>query len=341
MNKKIFKYQNTLTGVDLKAVIFKNHRISIADVAMPVLQPNEALVKVSLAGICETDLSLLNGYHDFSGIPGHEFAGTVVSAPDNPDLEGCRVVADINCGCGQCYVCRIGDYRHCPHRTVLGIRGRNGVFAQFCAIPVSNLYAVPDRIKDNEAVFAEPLAAALAIDRQEGIGEKSRVAVLGDGKLGLLCALALRQKTADIVLIGRHPEKLRIVEARGVHTVCRQKGSAFESLEMNPEKFDVVIDATGRPDGINAALCLVRPKGTVIIKTTSSEKSVIDLADVVVREVRLIGSRCGDIKEALDFMERKRIEVGPLIEAVYPLDDFARAFAHASKSGSRKILVRP
>jgi len=344
MNNKQIKYLIVETekhGRSMKAVVFENQKISIEDVPIPVLSKNEVLVKIILAGICATDVALLRGYHNFAGIPGHEFTGVVHSAPDQPDLEGCRVVADINCGCGKCYVCRNGDHRHCDSRTVIGIRGRNGVFAEFCAIPVANLYVVPNIIKDNEAVFAEPLAAALEITRQFEVSEKSRVAVLGDGKMGLLCALVLRQLTSNLVLIGRHPEKLAIAGGKGVHTIYRSRNGPDETSAGQAKEFDLVVEATGSPDGINEAIALVRPKGTVVIKTTSFEKSVIDLARVVVSELNLIGSRCGDIQLALDYMKEKMINLHPLIESVYPLQGFEKAFLHAMKKGSRKILIRP
>ncbi len=324
----------------MKAVVFENRKISIVDVPIPVLSKNEALVKIDLAGICATDFALLNGYHNFAGIPGHEFTGVVFSAPGRADLEGQRVVADINSGCGQCDICRTGDQRHCGNRSVIGIRDRNGVFADFCAIPLANLHVVPDSIGDEEAVFAEPLAAALEITRQMEVSEQSRVVVLGDGKMGLLCALVLRQKTSNTVLVGRHPDKLEIAGQQGVHTICSQGKSTGETSNVEKGKFDLVVEATGSPDGINEAIALVRPEGTVVIKTTSFEKSVIDLANVVVNELHLIGSRCGDIQLALDFMKKKVIDLHPLIEAVYPLEKFEKAFAHALKKGSRKILIR-
>ncbi len=324
----------------MKAVVFENQKITMADVPIPVLSKNEALVKIHLAGICATDVALFFGHHNFAGIPGHEFTGVVQSAPEQPDLEGRRVVADINCGCGQCDVCRTRDPRHCANRSVVGIRGRNGVFAEFCVLPLSNLHIVPDGIGDKEAVFAEPLAAALEISRQVKVSESSKVAILGDGKLGLLCAMVLRQFTPNLILIGRHPEKLIIAELQGVRTICRQGGREYETSNIVSEKFDLAVDATGSPAGINEAIRLVRPEGTVVIKTTSFEKSEIDLAGVVVNELNLIGSRCGDIRLAVDFMEKKVIDLHPMIEALYPLDSFEKAFEHAMRKGSRKILIQ-
>jgi len=324
----------------MKAVVFENRKISIADVPIPVLSKNEALVKINRAGICATDFELLKGYHNFAGIPGHEFTGVVYSSPDQPDLEGQRVVAGINFGCGHCDICLAGDQRHCGNRTVIGIRGRNGVFADFCPIPVSNLHFVPDSIEDDEAVFTEPLAAALEITRQVEVSERSRVVVLGDGKIGLLCALVLRQFTSNTVLIGRHQQNFHIASEQGVHTICSQGKSTGATSQIETGKFDLVVEATGSPDGINEAVRLARPEGKVLIKTTSFEKSVIDLAYVVVNELSIIGSRCGEIQLTLDFMKKKVIDLHPLIEAVYPIQSFDKAFEHALRKGSRKILIR-
>lgn len=328
---------NPETGKIMTAVIFKDRKIEIRKVPVPVAARHEALVKINFAGICATDAELLNGYHEFSGIPGHEFVGRVVAAPDHPALEGRRVVADINFGCGRCRDCRTGNYRHCPHRAALGIRGKNGVFAHYCAIPLANLYPVPAHVSDEDAVFAEPLAAAMAVSQQVTITPDSRMAVLGDGKIGLLCALWLREKTENLVLFGRHPEKLAIAATQGVETICNAGAPVGKPLR---QAFDGVIEATGRPDGINQALLLVRSMGTVVVKTTSHEPSVIDLADLVVREVRLVGSRCGDIHQALEFMKTQKIQLSPLIEAVYPLEEFEAAFYRSQQPGSRKVLIR-
>jgi threonine dehydrogenase-like Zn-dependent dehydrogenase len=323
----------------MKAVVFKNKKISVTDVPMPVPSENEALVKIHLAGICATDVELLKGYHDFAGIPGHEFIGIVHCAPDQPGLEGRRIVADINCGCGVCDICLTGDQRHCANRRVIGIRARNGAFAEYCNIPLSNLYVVPDSIEDESAVFAEPLAAALEIVRQVHVTERSRVAVLGDGKMGLLCALVLQQFAPNTVLIGHHPDKLSIAGEQGVRTIFRSKNETDQNLAVHVKDFELVVEASGCANGINEAICMVRPEGTVVIKTTSFEKSVIDFSAVVVNELNLIGSRCGDIAQALDFMEKKMIDFCPMIEAVYSLGDFEKAFAHAGRKGSLKILI--
>jgi threonine dehydrogenase-like Zn-dependent dehydrogenase len=323
----------------MNAVVFENHQIAVEDVPIPRLSKNEARVRINLAGICSTDFELLKGYHNFAGIPGHEFVGVVESAPEKVALEGRRVVADINCGCGVCDVCLTVDQRHCGIRTVVGIRGRNGVFADFCVIPISNLSTVPDTIEDDEAVFAEPLAAALEIVRQVDASERSRVAVLGDGKMGLLCALVLQQFTKNLTLFGRHQRKLSIAAQQGVHTICRPENGPDETSTAQTKKFDLVVEATGSPGGINEAISLVRPEGTIVIKTTSSEKSVIDLSAVVVNELNLIGSRCGEIAQALVFLERKVIDLRPMVEAVYPLENFEKAFERAGEKGSLKILI--
>jgi len=324
----------------MTAVVFRDRKIEIRKALVPVVAAHEALVKINLVGICATDAELLNGYHDFSGIPGHEFVGRVVSSPDLPELEGCRVVADINISCGRCEACQAGNHRHCGKRTVLGIRDRSGVFGEYCAIPVTNLHPVPENVSDEDAVFAEPLAAAMAVARQVKISENSDIAVLGDGKIGLLCALWLRHLTKKLVLVGRYPDKLAIAAAQGVETICCGGEPAAGKAAIGGKVFDMVIEATGRPDGINQALALVRPMGAVIVKTTSHEKSVMDLADLVVREVRLFGSRCGDIRQAVEYLKTGKIQLGPLVEAVYPLEEFEAAFSRSRRPGSRKVLIR-
>jgi len=312
--------------------------ISISEVPIPVTSKNEALVKIQFAGICSTDIELYRGYHDFTGIPGHEFIGVVVRSPDCPEFEGRRVVADINCGCGQCDVCNSGDQRHCKHRTVMGIRGREGAFAEYCAVPIANLHVVPDIVESVEGVFAEPLAAVLEITKQVPVGSKDRIAVLGDGKLGILCALVLKQYAPNIFLIGRHSDNLKIARQQGINVV-EKKPIEEQSVTDRLRQFDVVIEATGNPDGINQAILMTRAEGTIVVKTTSSRPSIINFSQIVVNELNLVGSRCGDMAFALSFLENKRINFFPLVEAVYPLSDFKNAFEHAMRKGSKKILL--
>lgn len=323
----------------MKAVKFENRAVSFIDVPTPEIADDEALVKISLAGICGTDIAIYHGYADFSGIAGHEFTGTVHACPAAPEWIGKRVVADINIGCGQCPACRCRDARHCPDRTVIGIRGRNGAFAQYCKIPVANLHPVPENVESICAVFAEPLAAALEITQQIHICHSASIAVIGDGKLGILTALGLAHFSGGVCLIGRHEDKLAVAARQGIRTISLPADANPETLKNQFAAFDVTVDATGSPDGINWALALTRPKGTVVIKTTPHEATALDLATVAVNELHLIGSRCGDLDMALRFLQHRRIDVMPLVEAVYPFSRFDDAFAHAGQSTSLKVLL--
>ncbi len=318
----------------MKAIRFENKAVVTVDVPVPALRPGEALVRVVTAGICATDIAIFHGYAGFTGIPGHEFAGVVEKCPDCRDLVGKRVVADINFGCGAC-----ADEKHCTHRRVLGIRGHNGAFAAYCAVPAKNLYPVPASVETWQATFAEPLAAALEITRQLPIGSRSRVAVLGDGCLGILCALGVRQYTERVVLLGRHREKLHIAEQQKVETFFIDTHRHPADLASQLGVFDITVDATGNAEGINWCIPLTRPGGTVLVKTTTPEKSKIDLAAVVVNELRIAGSRCGDMAFALDFLQTGAIDVTPLIDAVYPFSRFAEAFARSMEKESLKVLV--
>jgi threonine dehydrogenase-like Zn-dependent dehydrogenase len=292
-----------------------------------------------MAGICNTDIELFGGYYGFEGIAGHEFVGIVEEAPEGTELVGKRVVADINCGCGQCSWCVNGNASHCPLRTVIGILGRQGAFAEYVPVPLENLHIVDDSIRTQEAVFAEPLAAALRIRPQIHLTHRSRVAVLGDGKLGLLVALALRHHCPRLLLCGRYPGKLKIAADQGVETRAINPRADRARLRRELGCFDVVIEATGSADGINQAVALTRPEGTVVAKTTSHHPSELDLATIVVKEVTVIGSRCGDLDLALSFLRNGWIDVNPLVERIYKFTDFERAFAHACRRGSKKVLL--
>lgn len=323
----------------MKAAVFENGRVSVRQAPLPETGENEALVKVFLAGICTTDIEILRGYAGFSGIAGHEFAGIVESAPGRPDLAGKRVVADINVGCGKCARCRLGDPRHCDARTVLGIRGRNGAFAEYCAVPVENLHVIPDTVETVRAVFAEPLAAALEITQQVHVANTDRVLVLGDGKMGILTALALQHASGSVFLAGRHPRKLAIAEKQGIGTYRIPAGTPAANAVEPPGRFDMVVEATGSPGGLQSALGLVRPEGTVVVKTTTRELSCIALSAVAVNEIHILGSRCGDMDLALRFLEKGWIDVMPLLEKIYPFSRFREAFDHAMQKGSLKVMV--
>ncbi|MBS3779533.1 MAG: alcohol dehydrogenase catalytic domain-containing protein [Desulfovermiculus sp.] len=318
------------------AAIINQGQVQIQDKDIPTPGPGQALIRVSLAGICATDLEIVAGYSGFSGILGHEFTGRVENAPDRPELVGQRVVVDINCGCGNCPWCACGHHRHCWQRKVLGIRGLDGAFAQNICVPTTNLYPIPDRVADQEAVFAEPLAAALEVSQQVHITAQTKTAVLGDGKLGLLCALALSRFTPQLTLFGRHESKLQIASDQGLITHSLQPGQILEDQNRD---HDLVVECTGRPEGINTALDLVRPEGTVVVKTTSHQVSSLDLSRVVVNEIALLGSRCGDMGLAVHFLTRKWVDVRPLIEAVYPLTRAQEALHLAGQRGSLKVLI--
>ena len=294
--------------------------------------PGEARIRVRIAGICNTDLELVKGYLHFRGVPGHEFVGVVERAPGAEMWEGVRVVGDINAACGTCAACRAGRPTHCPNRTTLGIDGRDGAFADYLTLPVSNIYAVPDALPDEAAVFTEPLAAACEILEQVHVRPTDRVIVLGDGKLGILCAQVLARIGCDLTLIGHHPEKLKIVTKLGIRTVLDATGVTNSA--------DFVIEATGHPSGYVDARRLVRPRGTVVLKSTYHGTVAADLTMAVVDEVTLLGSRCGPFAPALRMLERGLIDVKPLIDRQYAFDDVLNAFEHASRPGALKVLVK-
>lgn len=293
----------------------------------------ETLVQVLAAGICGTDLEITRGYAGFHGTLGHEFVGRVLESPRG-ELIGKRVVGEINAGCGDCSECKMGDSRHCLLRTVLGIKGRDGAFADNLSLPHSNLYALPDWIDDDQAVFVEPLAAALRIIEQAGITPSTRVAVLGDGRLAQLILRVLAGCGCDLTCVGKHSAKLDLARAAGAATI--ELSQAAASLH----RFDVVVDATGSPAGLSLALDLVRARGTVVLKSTHHESTPVSLSGLVVNEVRVIGSRCGRFAPAIELMEGGSIDVGPLISARLPLNRGIEAFALASRHDTMKVLIQ-
>ncbi|MHB0915509.1 MAG: MDR/zinc-dependent alcohol dehydrogenase-like family protein [Thermoleophilia bacterium] len=314
----------------MKALVFQDGRL-VFDPDHPDPEPaaDEALVRVTVAGICATDLEIARGYMGFNGIPGHEFVG-VVEAAANSDLNGRRVVAEINCGCGECASCRSGLERHCPRRTVLGILGRDGAFAGYLALPAANLHPLPDTVSDDEAVFVEPLAAAFEIVEQLEIDESDSVCVLGDGRLGLLAAQVLARYTSSLLAVGRHPAKLGILRARGIDTADAAAPGA---------RFDIVVDCTGAAEGLSEAASLVKPRGTIVLKTTVAGSRTFDLNQLVIDEVTLLGSRCGPFAPAIDALSWGQVDVKPLIDRRFPLEDGLAAFEYAAKPGSLKVLI--
>lgn len=323
----------------MKALSCTDRGVVLADVPEPEPRPGEALVRVRAAGICNTDLELARGYMGFRGVLGHEVLGEVVAVGGGPapgDLAGKRVVPEINCACGRCAACRAGGRNHCPSRTVLGILGRDGGIAERVAVPVENLHVVPDAIPDERAAFIEPLAAALHAFDEAAPRPGDRVCLLGDGKLGLLAGLALAARRGDLgraVAVGRHRDKLAILEAAGLDVALEQG--------FSEAGFDVVVEATGQPAGLARALALVRPRGTIVLKSTYAGAAGVDLAPIVIHELRVVGSRCGDFGRAIDVLARGAVDPRPLVSARYPLADAERAFARAAEPGVLKVLVSP
>jgi alcohol dehydrogenase len=312
------------------SVHLENGAVSVRKSAVPQRPPGFALLRLLVGGICNTDLELQRGYYGFSGTPGHEFVAEVVEA-DTGSLVGRRVVGEINLACCACEWCRRGMGRHCPHRTVLGIVKHPGAFSEFFTLPERNLHVLPDGMPIERAVFAEPLAAACEILDQARIPCGETVAVLGDGKLGLLIAMALRAHGYKIHQFGRHETKLQIAAGAGVET---RSAASLPNAE-----YDWVVDATGSPDGLRAAAAVVRPRGTVIMKSTVHGTVGIDTAAIIVNEITLIGSRCGRFESALPLLEHGLIPVERMIAARYPLAEATAAFTHAAKHGVLKVLL--
>jgi len=303
----------------------------------PTVGPDQALIRVRLAGICHTDIELLRGYKGFFGIPGHEFVGQVVEAPNAPELVGARITGEINIGCGVCPTCRTAGPRHCPNRHTLGIDGWDGAFAEYLVLPTANLHVIPDGISDMEAVFVEPLAAALEPGQQLHLTAGQSVLVLGDGKLGILTACGLRYQVPGLILAGRHAHKLAIAAAQGV--AIRLADDPVE-LVRRCGRFDVVIEATGRPQGLSSALDLVRPEGVVVVKTTVAAETTLDMAKVVVNEITLLGSRCGNFKLAMAYLRDGLVDVMPLVEIIRPFRECVDAMAVAARPGAMKVLLQ-
>lgn len=317
----------------MKAIIFDGELKFVNDYPIPEPGQGEALIRVGIAGICNTDLEIIKGYKGFHGVIGHEFVGVVEKIhSDNRQLMGKRVVGEISCGCGVCPYCKSGLKRHCPSRTTIGITGKDGALAEYITLPVENLFVVPSQVKDEEAVFTEPLAAAFEILEQIPMKPTDSVLVIGDGKLGILIALVLHRSLAQVVLAGKHKEKLSIARVQGVSS------TAVESLAAK-KAFDVVVDATGSPRGLEVSLRYVKPRGTVVLKTTAAERTTIDLAPVVVDEVQIVGSRCGPFEPALRALSGKQIRVGQLISGIYSFSRAAEAFAKAQEKDSLKMLI--
>ena len=316
----------------MQALVLQSHgTLTLTDVPIPT-RGDECLVRVRLAGICGTDLQLLHGYADFAGIPGHEFVGVVERAPEaGARWIGRRVVGEINVGCGRCEFCTAGVKEHWTSRTVVGIRNRDGAFAEYLTLPAGNLHEIPDSVDDETAAFVEPVAAACRILEQVEVNERTRVAVVGDGRMGLLIAQVVGTATPAVTLFGRHEHKLSL--ARGLGLMVERAGASPPRAG-----FDVVVDATGRAEGLSHALELVRPRGIVVMKSTCHGEAPVATWPIVVNEVTIVGSRCGPFHRAIDILASGAINVKPLVSRVARLDDHVDAFAEARTS--LKVLFR-
>jgi threonine dehydrogenase-like Zn-dependent dehydrogenase len=316
----------------MKALRFEDNKLNLTEVNQPNRE-DEALVRVLKSGICNTDLEIVKGYANFQGTIGHEFVGVVEEAKDAQHLIGRRVVGEINAGCGVCDLCEKGDSRHCPKRTVLGIVGRDGAHAEFLTLPSRNLLEVPFEVSDEQAVFTEPLAAAFGITEQVEIFRETRVAIIGDGKLGNLCAQSLALKSGNVFLIGKHKEKLSLVEKRNI------EGVLLENAEKLPKDFDVVVEASGAESGFNLALDLLKPRGKLVLKSTFQGAAKWQAWRVVVDEITIVGSRCGRFAPALDLLKNKLVDVENLISEEFFLSDGVKAMQHAEQKGVMKVIL--
>lgn len=317
----------------MRALVFDGSLRFRDDYPSPRRNPGESLIEVDLAGVCATDLEIVKGYMGFRGIPGHEFVGRVVES-DREDLRGMRVVGEINCPCGACDLCNRGLGNHCRARTVLGIQGKDGAFAEYLTLPDRNLHAVPAGVTDRQAVFAEPLAAACRAFDHANLAEGERAVVLGDGRLGLLIAMVFRAEGRSVTLVGKHERKLELARSAGIHVLRLSEAGEVRGA-------DAVVDASGDASGLECALDLVRPAGRIVLKTTIASPYRIDLSRVVINEVSIIGSRCGPFERALRLLADRRVEIDAMISAEYPLEVGTEAFTRAGDGVSVKLLLAP
>ena len=313
----------------MRALTYDGKTAVVSDVPKPELTQDSALVRVTIAGVCNTDIELVKGYMAFRGILGHEFVGVVEDGPE--EWRGERVVGEINFACQSCPICYEGLQRHCPSRRVMGIVDADGSFAEYVNVPISNLHTVPASVPDDVAVFAEPLAAAYEVLEQVHVMPNQECVVLGDGKLGLLVAQVLRQAGAHVMVVGHHPENLEILAKRDIRTVLER--------DWNPALYSLVVDATGSIGGLRKALSATRPRGTVVLKSTTATKARLDLSTLVVNEIRVVGSRCGPFPPALRALETGSIDVAPLISHRTSLANCDEAIRRAGDPGQLKVLI--
>lgn len=310
------------------AVHIEQGAVSVRDIPKRQRPAGHALLRLIIGGICNTDLELQRGYYGFSGTPGHEFVAEVVQA-ENPDWVGRRVVGEINLACGSCDWCKRGLGRHCPKRTVLGIVKHPGAFQQYFTLPENNLYKVPDGVSTDHAVFTEPIAAACEILDQVRVHQGQPVAVLGDGKLGLLIAQVLALHGAEVHQFGRHASKLKVAKKVGVTT----------KLGLPKGKFDLVVDATGSCAGLSSALAMTNPRGTIVMKSTVHDRAAVDFSHIIVQEITLVGSRCGRFAPALKLLKSGRLNLDAMIDSRFPLAQAPRAFERANEKGVLKVVL--
>lgn len=315
----------------MNALWLENNKISLRDISQP-RKPNEALIKIRKAGICSTDLELVKGYYPYTGVIGHEFVGDVLEADDTSWI-GQRVVGEINVVCNQCEQCLNGRPTHCEHRTVLGIINRDGTFAEFTNLPIANLHRVPESVPDEMAVFTEPLAAALEIQDQIQVKPTDRVLLIGAGRLGQLIAQTLALTGCNLRVVARHEQQQNLLKQRGIKIISEE--------DVQPWRWDVVVEATGSPSGFSLARKAIRPRGMMVLKSTYKGDMSVNFSSIVVDEINLIGSRCGPFEPALRLMESRQVDPTVLIAKEFKLSQALKAFEHAAETGVLKVLVEP
>jgi threonine dehydrogenase-like Zn-dependent dehydrogenase len=342
------KSETAIRSDVMRALVYRETGLVLdTNYSQPKPIEGEALIRVLFAGICNTDLEITRGYLAFQGILGHEFVGIVEAVHEGPGaspptyLMGKRVVGDINAAChrSDCAYCRQNMFTHCPNRTTLGIVNRDGAFAEYLTLPVANLHLVPDTISDEEAVFVEPLAANFEILEQVHIKPTDRVVVLGDGKMGQLAVQVLALSGCEVTMVGKHEEKLALASQRGIQTRLLDDVVGAQFIAPN-SRVDLVVECTGSAPGLELALRLVRPRGTIVLKSTVANQSILNLAPIVIDEIRIQGSRCGPFTPAIRALSQRTVDVRPLISADYTLDEGLAAFQYATQNGVLKVLVK-
>jgi threonine dehydrogenase-like Zn-dependent dehydrogenase len=315
----------------MKGLWLENNKLALREVVEPGNR-DEALIKIREAGICSTDLELVKGYYPYTGILGHEFVGEVAEA-DDPSWIGQRVVGEINVSCRRCEQCLQGRPTHCENRTVLGIVNRNGTFAEFSQLPITNLHRVPDGVPDEMAVFTEPLAAALEILQQVQIKPTDRVLLIGAGRLGQLIAQTLALTGCDLRVVARHPHQQDLLRRRRIRITSED--------EIQPWRWDIVVEATGSPAGFALARRAIRPRGTLVMKSTYKGELSLNVSSIVVDEIHIVGSRCGPFEPALRLLESRQVDPSVLIAGEFRLEEGLRALEHAAEAGVLKVLLKP